>query len=183
MTSRRNCHPRRLAGFSLIELMTVVVVLGIFAAMALPGFSYLSRSTRIKGAATTLYLALIKTRSEAVKRNASVTIRATGTGGDWQSGWQIVDAANNVLVAQEALKGGCTATLTTSYLAAAGTDLANSNAAITSVTFQSSGRVLTARPQFAISYGQRSSDKTTSLARCLTVQTNGTPQLTSSACP
>ena len=153
--------PGRQRGFTLIEVMTVVVVIGIFAAMAFPGFSYLTRSTRVKATATDVYLALVKARSEAVKRNASVTIAPTG--GNWAAGWQIIDAANNVLVNQEALKG----------VTVAGP---------ASVVYLSSGRIQGLSPQFNITYGQNSADKTLAIARCVSARANGSPYMKGDTC-
>lgn len=87
---------RGVAGFTVLELLTVMTVLGILAAIAIPGFGYLAASTRVKGASTELYLALVRARSEAVKRNRSVTVRAvSGDKDTWNAGWQIIADANN----------------------------------------------------------------------------------------
>jgi type IV fimbrial biogenesis protein FimT len=83
----------RSAGFSLLELMLVIGILAVMASLAIPGFGYLSANTKVKSASTELYLAMIRARSEAVKRNRAVSITADGSG--WQGGWQIVVDGNN----------------------------------------------------------------------------------------
>lgn len=83
----------RSAGFSLLELMLVIAILGVMASLALPGFGYLSANTKVKSASTELYLAMIRARSEAVKRNRGVSITADASG--WQGGWQIIVDGNN----------------------------------------------------------------------------------------
>jgi type IV fimbrial biogenesis protein FimT len=79
-------------GFTLIELMVVVSVLAILMALAAPSFSGLIASQRGKTVASELFMALSKTRSEAIARNASVTLSPKS--GGWQNGWQILDPAN-----------------------------------------------------------------------------------------
>ena len=83
---------RRSHGFTLLEMMVVVVIAAILAGAAAPSFSKAIASQRAKTAGTDIYLALLKARSEAIKRNANVTL-APKTGG-WQNGWQIVNPAD-----------------------------------------------------------------------------------------
>lgn len=83
---------RRSGGFTLVEMMVVVVIAAILAGAAAPSFSKAIATQRAKGAGTDVYLALLKARSEAIKRNAAVTL-APKSGG-WQNGWQIVNPAD-----------------------------------------------------------------------------------------
>lgn len=83
-----------LSGFTLIELMVTVAVLGILSAIALPSFSGLLASSRVNSAATDLWAAMQFARSEAVKRNETVTVcpstNETGcaaAGTSFASGW------------------------------------------------------------------------------------------------
>jgi len=84
-----------MAGFTLIELIITVVIAGILASLAIPAFSGLMAEQRAKAVATDLVIALTKARSEAVKRNANVTLAANA--GGWQNGWQITDTSSNIL--------------------------------------------------------------------------------------
>jgi type IV fimbrial biogenesis protein FimT len=87
---------RGAAGFTLLEALMVMAIIGILASIAIPGFGYLTASTKVKSASTELYLAMIRARSEAVKRNRSVAVVATsGDEDNWQAGWQIIADANN----------------------------------------------------------------------------------------
>ena len=88
-------HRRRLAGFTVTEMMIVVAIMGILAAIATPYMGDMIRRQRIKTAAFDVYSSLAFARSEAIKRNTSVTI--TPNGGNWAAGWQIVDSNNNPL--------------------------------------------------------------------------------------
>lgn len=71
---------RRSRGLTLIELLTVVVVLAIVTALAAPSFSdYLGRSG-VKGAANEAFSDLQFARSESVQRNAAVTVTFNASG-------------------------------------------------------------------------------------------------------
>lgn len=75
-------------GFTLIELMVTIAIVAIVAALAAPNFSAFLDRSRTETSASILYTALLTARSEAVKRNQEVTIRAN-TAGNFESGWTI----------------------------------------------------------------------------------------------
>lgn len=86
------CGRHRWTGFTLTEIMVAVAVVGILASFAAPSFTDLIARQRIKSASTDLYLALAKARSEAIKRNASVTLAPKS--GSWAAGWEIANPAD-----------------------------------------------------------------------------------------
>ncbi len=76
----------------MIELMVTVAVLAIIAAIAVPAMQGLIAANRLSAASTELVTALQLARSEAIRRNAAVTVcgsdkvraapaRPTGAGG------------------------------------------------------------------------------------------------------
>jgi len=83
-------------GFSLIELCVVIAIAGIFMGIAMPSFSQWMANERLKSSAAALEFSLMRTRSEAIQRNAAVTINANS--GGWNNGWVIRDSTNNTLV-------------------------------------------------------------------------------------
>lgn len=93
MPRTRAAPHQRLRGFTLVELMITVIVLGIIATMALPAFSRMIVAQRSRNAASDLASAITLARSEAVKRNAAATLSASGT---WASGWSVMAGAETV---------------------------------------------------------------------------------------
>lgn len=89
-------------GFTLIELLTTVSVVAILASIATPLFTQFILGQRVRAAAYNITSALIYARSEAIKRNANITI--TAASGGWQNGWTVASGATT-LMQQESLKG------------------------------------------------------------------------------
>ena len=98
---------RTAAGFTVIELMVTIAIASILLALALPQFTRFGlAAARAKGA-TELYGALVEARSEAVARNAPVTLCrrdwyasgsfpqcATSSSGTWAQGWIVYQDAD-----------------------------------------------------------------------------------------
>jgi type IV fimbrial biogenesis protein FimT len=111
----------RIHGFTLVELMVTIAVLAILVTIAIPNYQAFVLSSRMTAQANDFLTSLNMARSEAVKRNAPVSMKASG--GNWVSGWEIVDAGDNILRVHPALEGGSTL----------GGD-------VTTITFQSNGQ-------------------------------------------
>lgn len=76
------------------ELLLVVAVLGILAALAVPSFRSLTQSQQVKTASFELFASLSLARSEAIKRNGNVTV--TPVAGEWQAGWNITSGGTTI---------------------------------------------------------------------------------------
>ena len=97
---------RRADGMTTIELLVVLVIAGIFAALALPSFTDFLRQTRLSSTMSELAADLYFARSEAIKRNTHVivcarssttsTVCAVGPAtSTWMNGWLVCYAATS----------------------------------------------------------------------------------------
>ncbi len=155
---------RRTRGFTMIELLATLSVTAILVAIAVPSFSSFTLQQRIKAASGDLYLELSKARSEAVRRNANITLQPTNTASGWQGGWGIQDPVNagSYIDTHGAISG---VTITPSPSA-------------TNIIYQGSGRIKGGQSlQFLISSGGTSAN-----ARCLLLDASGRPYLKATAC-
>ena len=108
-------------GFTLLELIIIIAILGITMAIAAPGLSTMISNNRISSNASDFAAALQLAKAEAVARLNPVIVCKKNTdstgcigGGDWSQGWIVfsddngnggVDAGDNesVLLIHEAL--------------------------------------------------------------------------------
>jgi type IV fimbrial biogenesis protein FimT len=84
--------PSRIAthrGFTLIEALVVLSIVAIVLAIGAPNLSFLIGSMNARSASFDLIADLALARSEAIKRNAPVTVEPL-VGTDWSQGWRIV---------------------------------------------------------------------------------------------
>ncbi len=75
MTFHRYRRRAHLASFSLVELLTVLVIVSILAALSFAAFSQISRSTSLSTGAQTLRGALEFARQTAITRDSNVQFR------------------------------------------------------------------------------------------------------------
>ena len=72
---------KALRGFSLIELIVGMVILGVLLGLAMPGFSNWLRNARVRTAAESVQNGLQLARAEAVRRNTDVRFSLVNTTG------------------------------------------------------------------------------------------------------
>ena len=61
-------------GFTMVEVLVVMTITAILLAMAIPSFERLMRTNRVSSATNSMLAAMDLARSEAVRRNAVVTV-------------------------------------------------------------------------------------------------------------
>jgi type IV fimbrial biogenesis protein FimT len=154
--------PRNARGFTAVELMTVLVVIAIGAAIAMPDLSNVLAGQRLKAAGTDLMSSLLVARSEAIKRNAQVGV-VPRTGGDWTSGWRVATVVTDEQIDRKDPPGPRVAV-----------------AAPAAIVYQRNGRLAiagTTQVEFRDSKGQPGV-----MARCVSVDPSGLPRLAVGAC-
>jgi len=82
------------SGFTIVELMIVVILVGVFAAFAIPNFQVMTQNNRLTSQTNDFLGAFYLARSEAVKLHDDVVLcsSSNGTscnGADWDQGWLI----------------------------------------------------------------------------------------------
>jgi type IV fimbrial biogenesis protein FimT len=136
--------------------MVVVSIVAILGAVAVPSFHGLTAGQRIKTAAFDLHTDLTLARSEAIKRNTTVTV-AQNTGG-WSKGW-------SVAVGDATLKSR---DITSGTLSIAGSTA--------SITFNGAGRP-------TAPFQATAADMSVAVAsRCIKLDLSGRPSTRSEAC-
>jgi type IV fimbrial biogenesis protein FimT len=74
---------RRQSGFTLIELMVIIAVLGVLVAIALPSFTSTIDRRNLVGAANDIFAGLQYARSEAIKRNQNIEFQFDAAATPW----------------------------------------------------------------------------------------------------
>jgi len=131
-------QPSGLSGFTLVELMVAIVVVAILLGIAIPSFTEMTLSSRLRSYANDLVASANLARAEAIKRNAVVALCVSTDGtscavGSWEQGWLVFHDADK----SGALDAG--ETVIQRQQAAASGYLISSSDAVSVINFQPSG--------------------------------------------
>lgn len=135
-------------GFTTTELMIVVAIVAVLTAIAVPNMRSMIQTQRVRTAAFDLNAGLTVARSEAIKRNSSVTM-TPGAGG-WVDGWTVTDAVGNIVAKQDKFTQ---------------VDVAGP----ATLSFNGMGRLVGPATQFQLSSGELTNDKW----RCVKLDISG----------
>ena len=160
----------RQAGFTLIEALVVIVIVGTLLGLAAPSFVTFTAGQKVKTASFELYAALAFARSEALKRRVTVTV-AAADGTDWKNGWTVTaTGVVTPLRSQDPLSGVITTTTSGSGA---------------TVSYRSDGRPDTATPSLFVLIQPQSADSSIQ-NRCVQVRSSGMAKTTTTSgttCP
>jgi len=148
---------RRQHGFTAAEIVVVLAIVGILAAIAVPSMSKMLTTQAVRSAAYDLYADLTFARSEAIARGTNITFVGASSD-DFKKGWS-VKAGTTVLRTQDAR---------TSAIVFKGSQ--------NSYTFDKTGRVIVGAPA---SWGIRPKDTTDTqeyMLRCILLDPSGRPR-------
>lgn len=155
---------QRTRGFTVIELMVTLAILAIMMGLGVPSFRAFISSQKIKTGSYELMSTLVLARSEAVKRNTSVTVTPTSSTA-WNNGWTVT-GGGATLHSQDSIAGLTVTTYTNSTCTSAGT--------VASIVYANTGRA-------AASTCYKFTASNTSSSKCVKVDLTGIP--TSGTCP
>jgi type IV fimbrial biogenesis protein FimT len=123
VTSLSRSDAWRHRGFTLLELVVVMTIVGVLMAIAIPSYQYVITDNRVAAEVNDLLAAMQYARAEAIKEGNDVVVCSSTSGTacsgapSWQSGWIVfsdpdnngtLEAGETVLKYHNALTGGDT---------------------------------------------------------------------------
>ena len=157
----------RASGFTAVEMMITVSIIGILLAISAPGLRQLTLNQGVKSAAFDVFSAIVYARSEAIKRPGEVvTLRpVTASGGGWVNGFYVRDGAGDQL---------------RKWTVASNITVTDKNSTpVTSISFGKDGH-LTVTPKIEINLSSAVNGVS---PRCVQVDLTGRPYAALGACP
>lgn len=157
----------RSRGFTLPEMLTVIMIIGILAVFAFPAMTKFLATQAVRSASYDLFSDLVFARSEAIARGTNVTIQAV-SGTDFKQGWTITEQATNTVLRTQAARDSQIEFTATGN----------------QVTFDRSGRAssLATKMQFNIVPPANVSNPQDYMKRCIRLDPSGRPKSSEGAC-
>jgi type IV fimbrial biogenesis protein FimT len=153
-------------GYNLIETITVMSIVAILMALAVPSYRYVTSANRIAGEGNGLLGDLQYARGEAIKEGqpVSVCVSTSGTGctlgSNWQNGWMVFSDINGT----GAFAAGDTVLRVQATFSGSDTFTASNN--VTAVTFNREGFAAVANGTLVTLH---TAPEVTSYTRCLSI--------------
>ena len=155
---------RRQAGFTATEILVVIGIVGILAAIAAPSMSKMIQQQSVRAASYDLNADLVFARSQAITRATSVTLTGASST-DFNQGWTITEAAGGTTLRTQGSRTGKI------------TFTGNANV----YTFDKTGRVIAGAPaQWAIAPTESGAQD--HMKRCLKLDPSGRPRTNEGVC-
>lgn len=88
-------------GFSLIELLTVISLIGIAAGLAVPSYRNAVVNNRLAATSNEFVSAINLARSEAIRRRTFVAVRPLSVN-NWNAGWEVLTGSGQIQAFQMA---------------------------------------------------------------------------------
>jgi prepilin-type N-terminal cleavage/methylation domain-containing protein len=151
--SGRRSGRQRIAGFSLLELILVIAIIGIVTAIAIPNMVSARQGFRMQTASSTVLHRLGEARMESVKRNRQVDVT--------------IDNAARTMTARMTSAFGVTTVIAGPEYLPEGVVFNLSGDATYQISFDSMGRPMTPPRTFMVQYPG------SGLSRTVTVQSTG----------
>jgi type IV fimbrial biogenesis protein FimT len=174
MENRSQRHRSR--GFTLLEMVSVMGIVGILMAIAIPSFKYVTSANRVAAEGNGLLGDLQYARAEAIKEGQSVSVCVTqdnatcANSNSWNTGWLIFSDVNG-----DGAINGADIALRKSP-AFSGTDTLSASNNVKAITFNREGFAagLTGAQVFTLHTATTNNQWT----RCLTLSTVGMMAIT-----
>ena len=149
------------AGFTAAEILVVITIVGILAAIAIPSLSNLLQTQAVRSASYDLTADLTYARSEAISRGVNVSVVGTT---NYMSGWSITESGGNTTLRSQ---GSRDSKIT--FVANMGT-----------VTFDRTGRITTGAAQWEIKPTATTAQDYQK--RCIKLDPSGRPRTNEGVC-
>lgn len=176
----KNPSANRSAGFTAIELMTVLAIVAILLTVVVPSFLGLTQKNRVAAKINGFVGDLQFARAEAIKQGQPVTICASTNGSacsgsaTWETGWIIfADPDSN----QTRNATGITEAVIRQQPAWSGTDTFRASSSVSSVTYSRDGFALGSTA--TVTFTLRTVPANADAIRCVTVNVSGKQQVLS----
>lgn len=157
-------------GFTLIEVLVTVAIIGIALSIAVPSYSDFVAASKIKTASFDLMAMLTLTRSEAIKRNNTVALEL-GAGGWFVAAPDV--ATGTVILRREVFSNVTLACKTGPSCSGTGGQWPDGG-----IVYSGNGRLAIA-PSPTIDL----SSVSTTIKRCISIDLSGQPRSAATTCP